>query len=30
MDSLSDYQDRKRPDDIINEIIELKYDKSYI
>tara|TARA_B100001113_G_C20982324_1_gene566643 strand:- start:368 stop:526 length:159 start_codon:yes stop_codon:yes gene_type:complete len=28
MDSLSDYQDRKRLDDIINEIIELKYDKS--
>ena len=28
MYSLSDYQDRKRLDDIINEIIELKYDKS--
>tara|TARA_A100001515_G_C4576708_1_gene211604 strand:+ start:1447 stop:1605 length:159 start_codon:yes stop_codon:yes gene_type:complete len=28
MDSLSDYQDKKRLDDIINEIIELKYDKS--
>ena len=28
MDILSDYQDRKRLDDIINEIIELKYDKS--
>ena len=28
MDSLSDYQDRKRLDDIINEIIDLKYDKS--
>ena len=28
MDSLSDYHDRKRLDDIINEIIELKYDKS--
>ena len=28
MDSLSDYQDTKRLDDIINEIIELKYDKS--
>ena len=28
MDSLSDYQDRKRLDDIINEIIDLKYDKT--
>ncbi len=28
MDSLSDYQDDKRLDDIINEIIDLKYDKS--
>ena len=28
MDSLSDYHDEKRLDDIINEIIELKYDKT--
>ena len=28
MDTLSDYLDKKRADDIVNEIIELKYDKS--
>ena len=28
MNSLSDHLDKKRLDEVINEIIELKYDKS--